>query len=160
MSSWWNDRGYVGLGHGSRAPVDCARLRLSYRRDRLPWLGVPVAHRLARRLHVSLGRDGSRPRRSSALMMSRGFRRSGKMSPEVSISPETSPQGSGEMEFVVRVASDWHVVRAFGGSGLLGPLRWGFSDRAGWRILPSVGYPSILIPNSSPEPMGEWSTPS
>jgi hypothetical protein len=24
MSSWWNDRGHVGLGRGSRAPVDCA----------------------------------------------------------------------------------------------------------------------------------------
>jgi hypothetical protein len=29
--SWWNDRGYVGLGRGSRAPVDCARSRLSHR---------------------------------------------------------------------------------------------------------------------------------
>jgi hypothetical protein len=23
MSSWWNDWGHVGLGHGSRALVDC-----------------------------------------------------------------------------------------------------------------------------------------
>jgi hypothetical protein len=68
--------------------------------------GVPVAHCLARRLHVSLGRGGSKLRASSALMTSRGLGRGEKMSPEVPISPETSPQGSGEMKFVVRAASD------------------------------------------------------
>jgi hypothetical protein len=29
MSSCWNDRGHVVLGHGSRAPVDCAWSRPS-----------------------------------------------------------------------------------------------------------------------------------
>jgi hypothetical protein len=48
MSSWWNDRGHVGSGRGSRAPVDCARSRPSHRQGRVPWLGGPVAHRLAR----------------------------------------------------------------------------------------------------------------
>jgi hypothetical protein len=67
------------------------------------------------------------------------------MSPEVLISPETSPQGSGGMEFVVRTVSDWHVVRAFGESTLLGPLRWGFNDRTRCHISPFVGYPGILI---------------
>jgi hypothetical protein len=55
---------------------------------------------------VSLGRGRSRLRASGALMTSRGLGRGGKMSPEVPISPETSPQGSGEMEFVVRATSD------------------------------------------------------
>jgi hypothetical protein len=41
MSSWWNDRGYVGSGRGSRAPVDCARSRPSHRRVRVPRLGGP-----------------------------------------------------------------------------------------------------------------------
>jgi hypothetical protein len=35
--------------------------------------------------------------------------------------------------------------------GFTGPLRWGFSDRAGCRILPSVGYPDILIPDTNVE---------
>jgi hypothetical protein len=35
-----------------------------------------------------------------------GVGRGEGMSPEVPISPETSPQGSGKMEFVVRTASD------------------------------------------------------
>jgi hypothetical protein len=49
--------------------------------------------------------------------------------------------------FVVRAASDRHAVNAFGGSVLLGPLRWGFRDRTGCHILPSVGYTGILIPD-------------
>jgi hypothetical protein len=68
MSSWWNDRSHVGLGHGSRAPVDCARSRPSHRREWMPWLGDPVAPHLVRGLHVSLGRGGSMPRGSGALM--------------------------------------------------------------------------------------------
>jgi hypothetical protein len=55
MSSWWNDRRHVESGHGSRAPVDCARSRPSHRWERAPWLGVPMAHCLVRGLHVSLG---------------------------------------------------------------------------------------------------------
>jgi hypothetical protein len=41
MSSWWNDRGYVGLGCGFCAPVDCAQSRPSRWRERLPRLGPP-----------------------------------------------------------------------------------------------------------------------
>jgi hypothetical protein len=55
MSSWWNDRGHVGSGRGSRAPVHCARSRPSHRREWVPWLVAPVAPRLSRGLHVSLG---------------------------------------------------------------------------------------------------------
>jgi hypothetical protein len=106
MSSWWNDQGHVGLGRGSCAPIDCARSRLSHRRERVPRLGVPMAHCLARGLHVSLGRGRNKLRGSSALMMSRGLERGRKMSPKALISPETSPQGSGGMEFVIRAASD------------------------------------------------------
>jgi hypothetical protein len=87
MSSWWNDRGHIGLGRGFRAPVDCARSRPSHRQGRVPWLG---------------GSRGS----PSCQRVPRVPRRDGKMSPEASISPETSPQGSGGMEFVVRAASD------------------------------------------------------
>jgi hypothetical protein len=39
-------------------------------------------------------------------MTPRGLGRGGEMSPEVPISPETSLQGSGRMEFVIRAASD------------------------------------------------------
>jgi hypothetical protein len=55
MSSWWNDQGLGESGHGSRAPVDYARSRPSYWWERVPRLGVPMAHRLARGLHVPLG---------------------------------------------------------------------------------------------------------
>jgi hypothetical protein len=41
MSSWWNDRGHVGSGRGSRAPVDGARSRPSHRLERVPRLGGP-----------------------------------------------------------------------------------------------------------------------
>jgi hypothetical protein len=46
-------------------------------------------------------------------------------------------------------SSDWHAVSAFSGSVLPGPLWWGFSKRAGYRISPSVGYPGILIPDTN-----------
>jgi hypothetical protein len=154
MPSWWNDRGHIGLGRGSRAPVDYARSRLSYQREWVPRLGPPGAPRLARGLHASLGRGGSMPRGSSALMTSRGLGRDEKMAPEAPISPETFPQGSGGMEFVVRATSDWHAVSNFGRSVLLGLLRWSFSNHAGCRILSSVGYPGILIPDSSPRACG------
>jgi hypothetical protein len=39
-------------------------------------------------------------------MTPRGLGQGGEMSPEALISPETSPQGSGGMEFVVCAASD------------------------------------------------------
>jgi hypothetical protein len=41
MSSWWNDRGHVRSGHGSRVPVDCARSRPSHRQERVPRFGAP-----------------------------------------------------------------------------------------------------------------------
>jgi hypothetical protein len=81
MSSWWNDRGHVGPGHGSRAPVDCARSRPSRRQERVPRFGGPVAPCLARGFHVSLERDGSKLRGSGALMMSWGLGRGGKCHP-------------------------------------------------------------------------------
>jgi hypothetical protein len=68
--------------------------------------GAPVAPRLTRGFHVSLGRGGSGLKGSSALMTSRGSGEAKKMPPEAPISPETSPQGLGGMEFVVRASSD------------------------------------------------------
>jgi hypothetical protein len=52
---------------------------------------------------VPLGRDGNAPRgeERAFFMTSRGLRRGGEMSPETPIVPEASPQGSGEIEFVV-----------------------------------------------------------
>jgi hypothetical protein len=58
MSWWWNDRGHVGSERGSRATVDYARSHLSHRRERVLRLGAPMAPRLARGFHVSLGRGG------------------------------------------------------------------------------------------------------
>jgi hypothetical protein len=66
MSSWWNDWGHVGSGSGSRAPVDCARSRLSHRWEWVPQLGVSVAHCLAGWLYVSLERGRSKLRGSGA----------------------------------------------------------------------------------------------
>jgi hypothetical protein len=106
MSWWWNDRGHVGSGRGSRAPIDCARSCPSHQQERVPRLGPPMAHHLARGFHVSLGRGESKLRGLGALMMSRGLGRGRKMLLEAPISPETFPQGSSEMEFVVRAASD------------------------------------------------------
>jgi hypothetical protein len=77
-----------------------------------------------------------------------GLRRGREMSPEVPILPETSPQGSGRMEFVVRAASDWHVVRAFGEPILLGPYGGALTVVQGvvfYRLLGTLG---ILIPDS------------
>jgi hypothetical protein len=41
MLSWWNDRGHVESGRGSRAPVDCVRSRPSHRREWASRLGGP-----------------------------------------------------------------------------------------------------------------------
>jgi hypothetical protein len=106
MSSWWNDRGHVGLGRGSRTPVDCARSHPSHRWERVLWLRAHVAHRLARGFHMSLGRGGSKLRGLGDLMMSWGLGRGGKMPPEAPISLETFPQGSCGMEFIIRATSD------------------------------------------------------
>jgi hypothetical protein len=64
MSSWWNDRGHVGLESGSYA-----RSRPSHQREWVPWLGNPVAPCLARGLHVSLGRGESMLRGSGAFVL-------------------------------------------------------------------------------------------
>jgi hypothetical protein len=72
-----------------------------------------------------------------------------KLPPEAPILPETFLQCSGGVEFVVHATSDSHAASAFGGLVLLGPLRRGFSDCVGCRILPSIRYPGILIPNIS-----------
>jgi hypothetical protein len=81
MSSWWNDRGHVGSRRGSRAPVHCARSRLSYQREWVPRLGALVAPHLARGLHMFLGRGRSTPRGSGALMTSWGLGRGGNCRP-------------------------------------------------------------------------------
>jgi hypothetical protein len=75
MSWWWNDRGHVGSGHGSCAPVHCGRSCSSHRREWVPRLEAPVAPCLARGLHVSLERGRSMPMGSGALMMSWGLGR-------------------------------------------------------------------------------------
>jgi hypothetical protein len=106
MPSWWNNQGHVGSGRGSRALVDCARSRPSHRWERVPRLGAPVALRLAGGFHVSLRRGGSELKGSGALMTSQGLGRGGKMPPEAPISPETSLQSSGGMEFVFHASSD------------------------------------------------------
>jgi hypothetical protein len=62
MSSWWNDRGYIRLGHGSRAPVDCAQSRPSHRWEWVPRFEGPMAHCLTRGFHVSLGQGRSKLR--------------------------------------------------------------------------------------------------
>jgi hypothetical protein len=52
------------------------------------------------------------------------------------------------MEVDFHASSDCHAVSAFDWSVLLGPLQWGFSERTWCRILPFIGYPSILIPHT------------
>jgi hypothetical protein len=41
MSWWWNDRGHVGSGCDSRAPVECAGSHPSHRWEQVPRLGAP-----------------------------------------------------------------------------------------------------------------------
>jgi hypothetical protein len=160
VSLWWNDRGHVGSRWASRAPVDYARSRLSYRWEWAPWLGAPVAPRLARGLHVSLGRGKSTLRGSSALIISWGLGQGGNCRPRRLSHTRPFRKARVGMEVDDHALSDGHAISAFGGSVLLGPLGWGSSKHAGYHILIFVGYPSILIPNISPEPVEEWSTPS
>jgi hypothetical protein len=68
MSSWWNDRGDVGSERGSHIPIHCARSCPSYGGNGCRG-GAPVASRLARGLHASLGRGKSTLRGSGALML-------------------------------------------------------------------------------------------
>jgi hypothetical protein len=65
-----------------------------------------VAPGLARGLHVSLGRGKSKLRGSGAFDDITGARARQKMPPKAPISPETIPQGSGGMEFVIRASSE------------------------------------------------------
>jgi hypothetical protein len=99
-------------------------------------LRVPRAPR-ARRRHAVGGQ--------APLMMPRGLGRDGEMSPETPIVPEASPQGLGEIEFVVRALSGWHAVSAFwvpyGGSFSL--------NVQGVVFYPLLGTLGILIPDSS-----------
>jgi hypothetical protein len=65
---------------------------------------------------VPLGRGGNAPRGWRGrvpLMTPRGLGRDREMSPDTPIVPEVSPQGSGEIEFVVRTLSGGHTVSAF-----------------------------------------------
>jgi hypothetical protein len=113
--------------------------------------GGPMAPRLARGLHVSLGRGGSKLGGRALLMTPLGLGHGGKMSPEVLISPQTSSQGSAarvgwSLSFVPQ---ETDMLSALLVSRLYwGPLQWGFNDRTGCRISPSVGYHGILIPDS------------
>jgi hypothetical protein len=153
MSSWWNDRGHVGLGRGSRTPVDCARSHPSHRWERVLWLRAHVAHRLARGFHMSLGRGGSKLRGLGDLMMSWGLGRGGKMPPRrLSRSrPFHKARVGWSLSFVPQVTD---MLSVPWWASFTGALRWGFNDRVGCRILPSVGYPSILMPDSSPRAYG------
>jgi hypothetical protein len=77
-SLWWNDRGHVGSKRGFHTPVYCARSCPSHRRERVPRLG---------------GRGFP-----SCQMTPRVLGARWKLPPEVPVSPETFPQGSGETE--------------------------------------------------------------
>jgi hypothetical protein len=83
------------------------------------------------------------------LMMPRGLRRGGEMSPKALISLETSLQSLGGWSLPFVLQSDYHAVRAFGELILLGPLWWGFNNRTGCRISSSIGY-GYFDTNSSP----------
>jgi hypothetical protein len=52
MSWWWNDRGHIESGCGSRAPIDYARSCSSHRWERVPRLegprGSPSCQRVTR----------------------------------------------------------------------------------------------------------------
>jgi hypothetical protein len=95
MSWWWNDRGHVGSGRGSHAPVDCAQLRPSHRWEWVPWLG-PHGSSSCQRSTEGVGHFDD--------VM--GARARWEMPPEASISPETFPQGSGGMEVDFHALSD------------------------------------------------------
>jgi hypothetical protein len=94
-SSWWNDRGHVGSERGSRVSVHYARSCQSHQWEWVPWLGAPMAPRLARGLHVSLGRGRSMPRGSGA--------------------PVLTPWGSGEAEIVPDKAQGSCALMTLGG---------------------------------------------
>jgi hypothetical protein len=144
ISSWWNDRGHIGsergpvplfVVHGHIRPIggsgchDWGSL----------WLIILPEGYTCPSGEAEVNRGGQ-----ALLMTPRGLGRGGEMTPEAPVSPETSPQCSGGMEFVICAASNWHAIRAFGESTLLGPLWWGFNSRTGCRISPFVGYPGYF----------------
>jgi hypothetical protein len=122
MSWWWNDRGHVGSGRGSRALVHYARSRPSHRREWVSWLGAPMAPRLSRGLHVSLGRGKSTPRGSGA--------------------PVLTLPGSGEVEIIPGRAQGLGALMTSWGLGRgenyrsrrLSHPRPFRKARAGWRL--------------------------
>jgi hypothetical protein len=85
---------------------------------------------------MPLGRGGSTPWWVGRFDDVIGARVRQKLSPEASIMPEASPQGSGEIEF-------------------LGPLRWGsLTNVQGDVFYPLLGTLGILIPDSFPQAYG------
>jgi hypothetical protein len=99
LSSWWNDRGHVGSGRGSRAPVGCAWSRA------MVWR-APVAHRPARGFHTFFGCGRSKLRGSGTLMTSWGLGRGGKCHLRRPSCLRPLCKALGGMKFVVRAASD------------------------------------------------------
>jgi hypothetical protein len=81
--------------HGHVHPIDSSKCHS----QGPPWLPVLPA--------------GSTCPLGKAKTCHRGLRRGGEMLPETPIILEASPQGSGEIEFVVCVLSGRHVVSAF-----------------------------------------------
>jgi hypothetical protein len=106
LASWWNDQGHVRSGCDSCAPVDCAWSRPSHRREWVPrfgppWLAVLPEGSMCPSSEAEVSRGVQ-----ALLMTPRGLGRGGKILPKALISPETSPQGLGGMEFVAHVTSD------------------------------------------------------
>jgi hypothetical protein len=154
MSSRWNDRGHVESGHGSLAPVDCAWSRPSHWWERVPRLGVPMAHRLARGLHMSLRWGGSELRGSGIFDDSTGARvRRRNVARGTHLARDLSARLRWD-EVYCLCHKRLTCCHAFGESTLLGLLWWGFNDHIGCHISSSVGCPSILIPDSSPRACG------
>jgi hypothetical protein len=106
MSWWWNDRGHVRSGRGSRAPVDCARSHPSHWREWVVQLGPPWLPILSKGSTCPSGEAQIHRGGQVLLMTPWGLERGRTILPEAPISPETFPQGSGGMEFVVRASSD------------------------------------------------------
>jgi hypothetical protein len=111
---------------------------LSHRREWVPWLGAPVAPRLAKGLHVSLGRGRGTLRGSGALMTSWGSDEAEIIAQGAYLAQDLSARLEQDGGWLSAL-SNWHAVNAFSGSVLPGPLRWGFSKRAGCGISPSIG---------------------
>jgi hypothetical protein len=168
-SWWWNDRGHVWIrAWFARSCSPCTVMSV-LSAGMVAAVRASVAPRLARGLHTSLGQDRSMPRgRALPCLRCRGWARQKLFS--------TGRRGRalwwrhgglGEAEIAARAAylardlsarlgqdggwvsasSDWHAVSAFSELVLPMPLRWGFSRCARCHISPSVGYPSILIPD-------------